>query len=102
MTKSMTKKIVRNLDDALDEVLHQLRKAGEGVSEEARESFIEASVKLRHAAENVADEARREARHLTRSAIKEVRSHPTEAAVLAVGAVALIGLLLVRRFQPSA
>lgn len=101
MSKSITKRMSRDLDDAIEDVARQLRKAGESVSEEAKENFAEAASVLRRTAERVADEARRETRHLTRAAVKQVKRHPLEAAAIAAGAAVLVGLLLMRNLQPS-
>lgn len=99
MTKSVAKKIARNIDDALEEIVHELRKAGETVSEDAKENFTEAAAKLRHAAEVFVEEAKRESKELSQSAVKTVKSHPVETAAIAAAAAALIGLLVIRRSQ---
>lgn len=101
MSKSSTKRMARDLDDAIEEVSRQLRRAGEGVTDEARANFADAAASLRRSAERLADDARHETRRLTRVAMKQVRRHPLEAAAIAAGAAALVGLLLMRHLQPS-
>ena|SRR3990167_10477894 len=102
MSKSVTKKIAHTLDDALEDIVRELRKAGESVSEDAKENFSDAAAKLREAAEVFLTEANGKSRALTQDAVREVKAHPVEAAAIAAAAAALIGLLIVRRAQVAA
>lgn len=97
MTKSVAKKIARNVDDALDDLMDEVRKAGEFLSDEAKEGFAVSIRKARRAAADLAEEARKESRELVTAAERQVRAHPLEAALIAAGVAVLTGLFLFRR-----
>ncbi|WP_309646506.1 hypothetical protein [Phenylobacterium sp.] len=100
MSKSVAKRIAHDLDDALDDIGRELKKAGEAISEEARDNFTRVSTKLQHTAHDFAVEARRQSRDLTDQAVTQARQHPATAVAIATAAIALIGLAFWRS-QPS-
>src|SRR3990167_5067781 len=100
MSKSVAKRIANDLDDALDDIGHELKKAGEVISDEARDNFTRVSAKLQRAARDFTVEARRQSRDLTDQAVTQARQHPATAVVIAAAAIALIGLAFWRA-QPS-
>lgn len=100
MSKSVAKRIANDLDDALDDIGHELKKAGEAISEEARDNFTRVSTKLQRAARDFTAEARQQSRDLTDRAVTQARQHPATAVAIAVAAIALIGLAFWRA-QPS-
>jgi ElaB/YqjD/DUF883 family membrane-anchored ribosome-binding protein len=97
MTKSPAKAVVHEVDDAVDEVLHQLKIAGERIGREGEDALSQAAARLSQAAHALAVEARDQSRRLSKDAVRQVKDHPMASAAIAASAAALIGLALARR-----
>ena len=97
MSKSLAKTIVHDVDDALEDILHELKKAGGRLGDDAEDALSHAAARLTEAAHALATEARARSKTLTEGTAREVKEHPLAAAAIAATAVALIGLAIARR-----
>lgn len=97
MSKSLAKTIVRDVDDALEDVLHELKKAGVRLGDDAEDALSRAAARLTEAAHALATEARARSKTLADGTVREVKAHPLAAAAVAATAAALIGLAIARR-----
>lgn len=101
MRKSLTKKSAGDMDDALEDVLQELKKAGGRLGDEAEDSLSRAAARLSDAAHGLAVEARSRSKVLAKGAVDEAKAHPLAAAAIAAAAAALIGLAIARRSQKA-
>ena len=102
MSKSVAKKVAGNIDDAVDDVLSELKKAGERLGDEAEDNLSRAAVRLSDAAYALAIEARAQSKAVASGAVREVKAHPMAAAEIAAAAAALVGLVIARRSKKAA
>jgi len=103
MSKSLAQKLSTNLDDALDDVMHELKRSSESLGEGAEDQFSKASAALTKAAHALANEVSDRSAKTFKTVASEAREHPVAAATaLAVAAVALVGLVVAaRRSKPD-
>ena len=97
MSKSVAKKLVHDVDHALEDILHELKKAGERLGDEADDALSAAAARLSEAAHGLAVEARAQSQVLAKNAVTEVKAHPVATAAMAAAAAALIGLAIAHR-----
>lgn len=96
MRKSVAKKMTHNLDNAIEDVLRELKKGGERLGHEVDDALSQAMARLRDATHGMTAGAGNQSRALAKGAVKEVRNHPIAAAAVAASAVALVGLAIAR------
>lgn len=101
MAKSAVKKLSRDLEDVLAEVLDTLKKSADQTHDEAHEALSRSVVSLAEAAQSLMEEAKARSSAVAKVAAKEVKDHPVAAAAaVAVAAAAVVGLLAARRAKP--
>jgi ElaB/YqjD/DUF883 family membrane-anchored ribosome-binding protein len=94
MSKSIARKISKDVEDGLDDVAHALRKAADHFSDDAEEAVAQAAKAVREASSVLATKVPATAKDLANKAVHEVKEHPLVAATAALTAAAtLIGLL---------
>jgi ElaB/YqjD/DUF883 family membrane-anchored ribosome-binding protein len=87
------------MDDALEDVLHEIKKAGEGIGDEAKATLTHTARRFKETARTFIHEARAQSRELSQEATNQVKAHPLAAATAAAAALVLIGLALRHRPQ---
>jgi ElaB/YqjD/DUF883 family membrane-anchored ribosome-binding protein len=97
MRNSVAKKIVHEVDDALEDGLHDLKTAVARLGGEADDALSHAASRLGAAGHALATEARARSKPMSYAAIREVKAHPLAAAAIAAAAAALIALAITRR-----
>jgi ElaB/YqjD/DUF883 family membrane-anchored ribosome-binding protein len=102
MTKTVTKKIAHDVDNALEDVLHELKKAGDRLGDDAQDSLSKAAARLSQAAHGLAVGARTQSRALAKGAVGGVKAHPLASIGVAAAAAALIGLAIAWRSRKAA
>ncbi len=76
MSKSVTRKIARRIDDVVDDLLLELKRAGESLGDEAEATLTRAAARLSAAAHEFEAEARTHGKAMAKGAVREVRAHP--------------------------
>ena len=84
MSKSIAKKVSHDVDEALDDVVRELRNATEAAGEDAEATLRRAAEALSKVAQKLAADARHQSKALTKSAVKEAKAHPVAATAIAV------------------
>jgi hypothetical protein len=114
MSKTLTKKVRHDVEDALDDAAKALKRAAEDLGDDAEHAVGEAAEALRHATEVFMAQAKPQmqdalaaagpqARQLATTAVKEAKEHPIATAVAALtAAAALIKILGVGRKRKAA
>lgn len=114
MTKSLTKKMRHEVEDALDDAVKALKRAADDLGDDAEKAVGEAAVALRHAAESLvartaeplrhmAEQVPPEAKKLADKAVQEAKEHPLATTVAALSAAAaLIQILSAGRRRKAA
>ena len=104
MSKDLTNLADKTAHDpkaVLEEVLGHLRTASDAVGDKVHEALEAASQAIARAADALAEDARQKGQEFSRKATKEIKAHPATAALtataVAAAAVALAGLMIVRR-----
>lgn len=98
MSKSITKTVASNVDEALEDVMHELKRAARDVGGDLEDSIAKASEALNRAAHALADEARDRSASLVQATTEEAKRHPVAtAAAIATAAAALVGLVVAAR-----
>ena len=94
----MSKPITKTVDEALEDVMHELKRAARDVGGDIEDSIAKASEALNRAAHALADEARDRSTSLVQATTEEARRHPVAAAAaIATAAAALVGLVVAGR-----
>lgn len=101
MTKSATQKIARQVEDAVEEVGQDLRKASRRISHEAEKTVTRAMAKFGDGAREVAAEARHRGRAVAETTTETVRAHPLKSVAILAGVAALIGYAFGRGLRPK-
>jgi ElaB/YqjD/DUF883 family membrane-anchored ribosome-binding protein len=103
MSKSIAKQVANDVDDAFDDVVHNLKKMAKHLSEDAGDALAKTASALAHSAVDLVEEAKIQSRTLADKTGKEVREHPgaTAAVAVAAAAAALIGLAIAQRRKPA-
>lgn len=97
MSKQM-KKITKDLETLMEDVVGALKKSGTEAGEEAYEALAEAAVALADGARSLVAEVKERSATVAKDAVREARAHPViTAATLALAAAAVAGLLAARR-----
>ena len=98
MSKPITKTVANNVDEALEDVMHELKRAARDVGGDIEDSIAKASDALNRAAHALADEARDRSVTLVQATADEAKRHPVAtAAAIATAAAALVGLVVAAR-----
>ena len=99
MGKSIAKEVANNIDDAFDDVVHNLKKMVKHLSEDTGDALSKSATELAHSAVELLDEAKAQSKVLAEKTGKEVREHPAATAGIAtaIAAAALIGLAVAQR-----
>ena len=98
MSKSPARKIAKDLEALLEDVVAAVKDAGGELSDETREVLADATLALADAAQSLAREAKQRSAPIARSAAEEIKSHPiATAATLAIAAATVAGVLTSRR-----
>lgn len=87
MTKTATQKIARQVEDTVDEVVHDLRKASHRINHQAEKQVTRAVAKFNKTSKVVAAEAR----EVAEAATETVKAHPLKSVAIMAGVAALIG-----------
>ncbi len=102
MSKSVTREIKHDVQDALEDIAKTLRSAADNLSDDAEHAVADAAKALRKAAHDLVENAPAEAKRLAEQAAHEAKAHPLATAAAALSAAAaLITLLGVTRKKPS-
>jgi ElaB/YqjD/DUF883 family membrane-anchored ribosome-binding protein len=102
MSKSLTTKVTHDLEETFDDVARILRRAADGLSDDAEEAIAQATQALRQAAQTVADKTPPEVRDVAKKAMDEAKAHPiASAAAVLSAALALITLVGLGRKKPA-
>ena len=102
MGRSALKKNVDKGVDALEEALHDLRRAVDKAEEQALDSLSETGASLSRAAEALAVQARAHATEALKSAGENVKAHPAATAGVIAAAAGLVAVLIARSRHPLA
>lgn len=94
MTKSLTKKMRHEVEDALDDAVRALKRAAEDLGEDAEASVGQAATAVRQAAEALIARGAPQARQLANKAVQEIKEHPLATTVAALSAAAALIQLL--------
>ena len=98
MSKPITKALASTVDEALEDVMHELKRAARDVGGDIEDSIGKASDALSRAAHALAEEARDRSASLVQATADEAKRHPVAtAAAIAAAAAALVGLVVAAR-----
>lgn len=101
MSKSLTRTVKHDVEDALEDVAKTLREAADNLSDDAENAVAQAAQALRHAAHDLVERTPAEAKRLAQKAAQEANAHPGATAAVLSAAAALITLLAVTRKKPA-
>lgn len=96
MRRSVSNKIVRDIEDAAADVKHTLTRAGSRLGADAREAASEVAQRTSGLARDTADRVGSQSKALATRAVREARARPIAAGAIVAAAAALIGFILVR------
>ncbi len=97
MTKVFSKKLTRDVEETLDDVVHHLKDVAEHAGEEAAESLARAASAVAAASAALAAQAKEQSRALAERGVREAKEHPVAATALALAVVGLLSYLVLRR-----
>ncbi|WP_091740675.1 hypothetical protein [Phenylobacterium immobile] len=98
MSKSLTREVKDDVQDAIEEIAKTLRAAADNLSDDAEHAVADAALALRKAAHDLVERTPVQARLVAQQAADEAKAHPIATAAAALSAAAaLITVLGVAR-----
>lgn len=101
MSRSVTRKITRDVRDVASDVQHTLRKAAPRLREDGQEAVVEAAQRVGVAARKAAGQAKVQSKAIAVRAAKEAKARPFATGAIVAAIAALIGLALTRKREGS-
>lgn len=97
MAKSNTERLVRDLEAAVDDIAHDVRRTARHLSEEAEAQLRPALRKAADAGCRIATEARERGLAASQTAARQARAHPLATAAIVAAVVGFAATALSRR-----
>ena len=97
MAKTSTQRLVRDLEEAIEAVTHEVKRGAQHLGRDAEDEIGAALEKAGEAGRRLAAEAQRRGEVIARVATREVRAHPFAAAAAVAAVAGLILVLATRR-----